>query len=296
MSRRLTDTCAVQVNLWEAKVTILQDHGIVERHESLRGIGWRVEVGPKLVQGKTRTHACGCGGRVDLPKIAAKSRSKKIIKKSIVGTVGQLGGVGILGICRCVLSQSAVTDDEIGGDNIVRLVLIDHMEISDRWTLAADAAADGRHGEGAGIDSGLGHLQELVAIAVGKLAEDYTVQTIDAFPGSRSSQSQAIAVGAKPASDRWVIGQRHRDGSDEVLSNNVSLLDNKRVVEGNVPRAVIDGALDERRSGKGPLVTSGNIVWRCQSLSSQRIGGNGEDTVLSERKACKQGSGSEDAE
>jgi hypothetical protein len=53
LSLRLANACAVQVDLLQARVAILQDHGIVERYKSWWGIGWWVEVGPELVQGKT---------------------------------------------------------------------------------------------------------------------------------------------------------------------------------------------------------------------------------------------------
>ena len=296
-SRRLADTCAVQVYLWQTRVTILHDHGIIERYKSRGGIGWRIEVGPELVQGKSGGHASWCGGRVDLPRRAAKGRKKKVIKKSVVGTVGELGGGGgVLSICRRVLSQSTIADDEVGGNDIVRLILVDHAEISDSWTLATNAVTRWRHGDGASFNSGLGHLHELVAATVRKLTEVHTVQSINTSRGSSSSQCQCIAICAEPASDGRVGRKRDREGRDEVLSSNIALLDNKRVVDGNIPCAVIDGTLDERCCCESPLVASCNRVWSCQPLGSQRIGGNSKDTVLSECKACKQGSSSEGVE
>ena len=223
----------------------MQDHRIVERHKSCWAIGRWVEVGPELVQGKTCGHASGCGGRVALPPLTAKGRKKKDIKKSVVGTVGELGGDGVLSICGGVLGQCAVTDDEVGGNNIVRLILVDHVEISDRWTLTASAVARGRYSDSASIYSSLGLLHKLVATAVSILAKEHTVQSIDTPSSSGSSKRQAGAVCTIPTSDGRVGGKRDLEGSDEVLSNNISLLDNKRVVYGNISSAVIDGALDE---------------------------------------------------
>lgn len=165
-------------------------------------INRRVEVADELVQSHGTRHASWCSWRVDHERLASESNVKEVNNESVVRAVGERGGVLVVrSVGRRVLGESVVAKEQVGSNDVVGLILINHLEITSGWALSTDAVAWWRNCESSRVDSLDGSLHKHIAIAVSELAEDDTVEPVDTLSCAGAGESQGHAIGTKPASD-----------------------------------------------------------------------------------------------
>jgi hypothetical protein len=139
------------------------------------------------------------------------------------------------------------------------------------------------------------YLHELGAIARGELAKDGPGKTIDALSGTGPRQRGGPSIGAEPASDISALRHVWRDRSDEVGSDLVSRVDDKRGVVRETALVVVDGAFHERR--RAGALTAVGLRYGCgKALGGKEVGRERENTVLGVAQRRQKGGGEDDSE